>query len=49
MIKAKHGGVKIHIYIHNLMAACGLEESISVLQFPYLCIGDKHLLAFLSF
>lgn len=31
MIKEKHGGIKVYMYMNNLMADCGPEESIKIL------------------
>lgn len=45
MIKEKHGGIKVSMYMNNLMADCGSEESIKILCSTFLvyALGESYL------
>lgn len=36
MITERHGGIKVYMYMNNLMANCSLEESVKMLCFHFL-------------
>lgn len=36
MIKEKHRGTEVYMYMNNLMVDCGLEESIKILCSSFL-------------
>lgn len=49
-IKEKHGGIKVSMYMNNLMADCGPEESIKILCSSCLVYAlETVIFAFLSF
>lgn len=35
MIIERHGGIKVYIYMNNLMADCSIEESVKMLCFHF--------------